>query len=43
MEDRSWVYRSSDVLAHFQGVCVFLEIVVQHGFTLQRRDNIFPL
>jgi hypothetical protein len=25
MEDRSWMYRSSDVLAHLKGVCAFLE------------------
>jgi hypothetical protein len=24
------MYRSSDVLAHFKGVCAFLEIAVQH-------------
>jgi hypothetical protein len=25
------MYRSSDVLAHFKGVCAFLETVVQHA------------
>jgi hypothetical protein len=30
MEGRSWMYRSGDVLAHFKGVCAFLETIVQH-------------
>jgi hypothetical protein len=31
MEHRSWIYWSSDFLAHFKGVCVFFETVVQHA------------
>jgi hypothetical protein len=31
MDDRSWMYRSGDVLAHFQGVCAFLKTVVQQA------------
>jgi hypothetical protein len=30
MEDRSWMYQSDDVVAHFKGVSVFLEATVQH-------------
>jgi hypothetical protein len=30
MEDRSWIYVSSDVLAHFKGVSIFLEAAAQH-------------
>jgi hypothetical protein len=29
MEDRSWMYESSDVLAHFEGVSIFLEVAAQ--------------
>jgi hypothetical protein len=32
MVDRSWIYRSSDVLAHFKGVCAFLETIVQQTY-----------
>jgi hypothetical protein len=28
IDDRSWMYHSGDVLAHFKGVCAFLETVV---------------
>jgi hypothetical protein len=31
MEDRSWMYESDDVLAHFNGVLMFLEVVAQHA------------
>jgi hypothetical protein len=34
------MYRSSDVLAHFKGVCVFLEIVVQHA-SRQKKEKIY--
>jgi hypothetical protein len=30
MEDRSWMYESSDVLAHFKGVSIFLKAAAQH-------------
>jgi hypothetical protein len=30
MEDRSWIYQSGDVLAHFKGVSIFLEAAAQH-------------
>jgi hypothetical protein len=40
MEDRSWMYRSSDVLSHFKGVCAFLEIVVQHT-SHQKEETIY--
>jgi hypothetical protein len=31
MEDRSWMYESGDVLAHFKGVTIFLEATSQHA------------
>jgi hypothetical protein len=31
MEDRSWMYESGDVLAHFKGVSIFLEAAAQHA------------
>jgi hypothetical protein len=31
MEDRSWMYRWGDVLAHFKGVCAFLETAIEHA------------
>jgi hypothetical protein len=34
------MYRSNDVLAHFKGVCVFLEIIVQHA-THQKEEIIY--
>jgi hypothetical protein len=40
MEDRSWIYRSSDVLAHFKGVCAFLETDVQHA-SCQKEEIIY--
>jgi hypothetical protein len=30
MEDRSWTYKSGDVLTHFKGVSVFLEAAAPH-------------
>jgi hypothetical protein len=29
--DRSWMYKSGDVLVHFNGVSLFLKTVVQHA------------
>jgi hypothetical protein len=40
MEDRSWLYRSGDVLAHFKGVCAFLETTVQHA-SRQKEETIY--
>jgi hypothetical protein len=40
MEDRSWMYRSNDVLAHFKGVCAFLKIVIQHA-SCQKEETIY--
>jgi hypothetical protein len=40
MEYRLWMYRSSDVLAHFKGVCAFLEIAIQHT-SLQKEETIY--
>jgi hypothetical protein len=34
------MYRSSGVLAHFKGVCAFLEIVVQHA-SCQKEETIY--
>jgi hypothetical protein len=34
------MYRSGDVLAHFKGVCVFLEIAVQHA-SRQKEETIY--
>jgi hypothetical protein len=30
MEDRSWMYESGDVLAHFKGVSILWEAATQH-------------
>jgi hypothetical protein len=30
MENQSWMYESGDVLAHFKGVSIFLEVAAQH-------------
>jgi hypothetical protein len=30
MDDRSWMYQSGDMLAHFKGICAFLKTIVQH-------------
>jgi hypothetical protein len=40
MDDRSWMYRLSDVLAHFKGVCALLETVVQHA-SRQKEETIY--
>jgi hypothetical protein len=34
--DRSWMYKSDDVLAHFNGVSLFLETAVQH--TIHKKE-----
>jgi hypothetical protein len=34
------MYRSGDVLAHFKGVCAFLETVVQHA-SRQKEEIIY--
>jgi hypothetical protein len=34
------MYRSGDVLAHFKGVCAFLEIVVQRIHVRKNRQHI---
>jgi hypothetical protein len=40
MGDRSWIYRSGDVVAHFKGVCAFFETVVQHA-PHQKEETIY--
>jgi hypothetical protein len=40
MEDRSWMYESSNVLAHFKGVSIFLEAAAQHA-TCEKEDAIY--
>jgi hypothetical protein len=40
MEDRSWMYESGDVLAHFKGVSVFLEATTQHA-TREKEEAIY--
>jgi hypothetical protein len=40
IEDRSWMYESRDVLAHFKGVSIFLEAVVQHA-TREKEETIY--
>jgi hypothetical protein len=40
MEDRSWLYQSGDALAHFKGVSVFLETIVQHA-THEKEETIY--
>jgi hypothetical protein len=40
MEDRSWMYQSGDVLAHFKGVCAFLKTDVQHD-SRQKEEIIY--
>jgi hypothetical protein len=42
MEDRSWIYESGDVLAHFNGVSIFLEAVTQHA-THEKEEAIYYL
>jgi hypothetical protein len=40
MEDRSWMYQSGDVLAHFEGVSIFLEVNAQHA-TREKEEAIY--
>jgi hypothetical protein len=40
MKDRSWMYESGDVLAHFKGVLIFLEADVQHA-THEKEEAIY--
>jgi hypothetical protein len=40
MEDRSWMYESGDVLAHFKGVSIFFEAAAQHA-TREKEDVIY--
>jgi hypothetical protein len=40
MEDRSWMYQSGDVLAHFKGVSALLEAVTQHA-TREKEEAIY--
>jgi hypothetical protein len=40
MEDRSWMYQSGDVLAHFKGVSIFLEPATQHA-THEKEEAIY--
>jgi hypothetical protein len=42
MEDRSWMYESGDVLAHFKGVSIFLEAAAQHA-TREKEGAIYYL
>jgi hypothetical protein len=42
MDDRSWMYRSGDVLAHFKGVCAFLETTVEHASHQKEETIYFP-
>jgi hypothetical protein len=40
MEDRSWMYESGDMLAHFNGVLIFLEATAQHA-TCEKEEAIY--
>jgi hypothetical protein len=40
MDDRSWMYPSGDVLAHFEGICSFLETNVEHA-SHQNEETIY--
>jgi hypothetical protein len=40
MEDRSWMYESGNVLAHFKGVSIFLEATAQHA-TREKEEAIY--
>jgi hypothetical protein len=40
MEDRSLMYESGDVLAHFEGVSIFLEAAAQHA-TCEKEGAIY--
>jgi hypothetical protein len=38
--DRSWMYKSGDVLAHFNEVSLFLETIIQHAIR-QKEEAIY--
>jgi hypothetical protein len=38
VEDQSWMYRLGDLLAHFKGVCAFLETAIEH--TSRKKEEI---
>jgi hypothetical protein len=40
IEDRSWMYESDDVVAHFKGVSIFLEAAAQHA-TREKEEVIY--
>jgi hypothetical protein len=40
MEDRSSMYQSGDVLAHFKGVSIFLDATAQHA-TCEKEEAIY--
>jgi hypothetical protein len=40
MEDRSWMYKLGDVLAHFKGVSIFFEATAQHA-THEKEEAIY--
>jgi hypothetical protein len=40
MEDRSSMYQSGDVLAHFKGVSIFLDATAQHA-TREKEEAIY--
>jgi hypothetical protein len=40
MEDRSWMYESGVVLAHFKGEFIFLEAAAQHA-TREKEEAIY--
>jgi hypothetical protein len=40
MEDRSWMYESVDVLAHFKGVSIFLKATAQDA-THEKEEAIY--
>jgi hypothetical protein len=42
MEDRSCIYQSGDVLAHFKRVSVFLEVVAQHATHEKEEATYYP-
>jgi hypothetical protein len=42
LENQSWMYESSDVLAHFKGVSIFLEAAAQHA-TREKEEAIYCL
>jgi hypothetical protein len=40
MDGRSWMYWSSDVLAHFKELCAFLETTIQYA-SHQKEETIY--